>query len=107
MTEGTEKLIAAVYNSVLEGGEVATKEKIISMAVDLETEEGLEFEARDIITAYYEGNESAIDAFIENAESTPDSEWDAEGKADYIDEMKTQLPTNLRKQSLKDALAAF
>jgi hypothetical protein len=104
-TEATEKLISAVYTRALEGGEIATKENIISMAVEMELEEGLEFAPREIILAYYEGNDAAVDAFIENAESTPDSEW--EDKADYISEMKAQRPTNLRKQSLTDALAAF
>lgn len=105
--ESTDKLISAVVARVLECGEIVEKESLIALAVELEKEEGLEFAPSEIITAYYLGNEEAVDALIENAASTPDSEWDAESKADYIDEMKTQLPTNLRKQSLKDALAAF
>jgi hypothetical protein len=105
--EATSKLIEAVYTQALESGEIATKTDIISLAVELETEEGLEFEARDIVAAYYEGNESAVDAFIENAEGTPDSEWDAAAKADYIARMEVSRPANLRKQSLTDALASF
>jgi len=105
--EGTEKLIESVYQSVLECGEVATKEDVIGIAVELEQEEGIEFESSDIVIAFYEGNDAGIDAFVENAEGTPDSEWDADSKADYISDMEAQRPSKLRKQSLTDALASF
>ena len=62
--EGTEKLIESVYQSVLECGEVATKEDVIGIAVELEQEEGIEFESSDIVIAFYEGNDAGIDAFV-------------------------------------------
>ena len=90
-------------NKMSEWGEILQPSDLANAVLDAEKDNNEEYSLDEIRAAFTEAANDAVDAWKENAMSTPASEWhDPEEAAESFEAMR---PSTIRRKELETALA--